>query len=105
MFDLKPPFRGLTPISGFGPLEGPYPQWKLPQPRQMLGSTAQAQFSVDRLGKGRLVLRARSPTPGQTASVKIDGKQVGTCSFPLAWVLVGCAFPVTIDQSSPVVDL
>lgn len=103
--ESKVPFRGLSQVSGFLPIEGPWPQWNLPLVMWGTGYSARAQFLADKLGEGHLVLRARSPLAGQSVDVRFDGKPVGTCDLSIPYVFVGCSFSVNISQPMPVIDL
>lgn len=99
------PFYNLRPISGFLPLEGPYPQWHLPYVRWAIGQSARAKFAQLQGGAGRLILRAQSPLADQSIEIRFDGKYAGTCHLPAANVLVDCSFPVTVPQAQPSIEL
>jgi hypothetical protein len=101
----RAPFHNLGPISGFLPIEGPYPQWKLPLVRWATGPAARAEFLVDWRGKGHLVMRARSDLAGQRIDVMLDGEPAGTCDLATPGEFVECSFPVNVSRSLSVVDL
>lgn len=101
----REPFHNLGPISGFLPIEGPYPQWNLPLVRWATGPAARAEFSVDWRGKGRLVMRARSPLAGQSIDVMLDGEPAGTCDLATPDEFVECSLPVNVSRPLSVVVL
>ena len=101
----KAPFGGLTSVYGFSGIEGPYPQWNLPEVQWATGRSARATLSAAKLGEGRLIMRARSELDGQSIAVMLDGKPVGTCDLPMPNMFFGCSFAVTIGQQTPVLDL
>jgi hypothetical protein len=100
----RKPFRDIRPISGFLPIEGPYPKWSLPLVRWGTGSSARAQIDTTWSGTGRLMMQVRSPLAGQNITVVLDGQRIGTCDLPVPYVFVDCSIPGTFSPS-PVVDL
>jgi hypothetical protein len=100
----RKPFRDLRAISGFLPIEGPYPKWDLPLVRWARGSSARAQMKTSWSGTGRLMMRARSPLAGQSINVLLNGQAIRTCDLAEPNVFADCSLPATIS-SSPVVDL
>jgi hypothetical protein len=70
------------PLKGFGPVEGPYPQWGLPKVRWGLGSESAITASGRAGESAELVFEVRAPMPEQSVAVTIDGAQIGSFSVP-----------------------
>jgi hypothetical protein len=71
----RPPVQSCAarPVDGFGPVEGPYPQWRIYQPvRWLVGDDAQVHLEVRQPGRHRLLIRARCFIPGLQLTVS-DG--------------------------------
>lgn len=80
IYERKPVFVGLSPVDGFLPEEGPYPEWQLARIRWAVGGQADLEPSKT---TGRvLIIRGRSPYADQLISVTIGGKVAGTCKLP-----------------------
>jgi hypothetical protein len=99
------PFAKMHPIAGFLPIEGPFPQWKLPLVRWAQGSSARALFLTDTSGAGQLTMRARSSLAGQSIEVKIDGEDAGNCDLAVPNVFINCSLPVKLMRPATHIEL
>lgn len=88
----------LAPGTGILGLEGPYPQWNLPQMRWVIGSAATLKLLDTTPGKATLRLDVMSPVPDQTISVSIGGRGQGHCTIAVAFKKEGetCFVELTI---------
>lgn len=87
------PFEGVRFVSGFLPVEGPYPQWKLSYVLWATGMKARLEATSKK--HHSLYLMARSSVADQSISVNVDGHSLGICHLRVAGVSVACeiAFP------------
>lgn len=90
IFARDPTFKDVNFVSGFLPLEGPYPQWSLPQVRWGLETVATISLSDRHPEPGRLRIVARSPLPGQEIGVFAGDREIGRCRLPEANQKVDC---------------
>src|SRR5258708_35617056 len=67
-------FSGWRALSGFGRIEGPYPQ--LPVVRWGLGPASRLAFSADAGGTAMLELSGQSAVAGQAVDVLLDGSVI-----------------------------
>jgi hypothetical protein len=74
-------FEHIRADDGLGPLEGPYPQWKLPRVRWGLGPSMSFTVNMPADRNGVLRLTAQSPWPGQTMSIIVARREVKRCGF------------------------
>ena len=86
LFKREGPFFGLKPLANVGPIEGPYPQWKLPPVRWglMPGSrlAPDPELGLDRTGGWfDLVFSAMGQMKGQEMIVRVDGREMGRHRF------------------------
>jgi hypothetical protein len=72
--DYVRPAAGWRAVSGFGPWEGPYPQWKLSRCRWLNGPTCQMELAAPQPGRYRLMIRAHGAPPGQRVQLLLDGQ-------------------------------
>lgn len=75
----KPAFQVGTEATGFGLVEGPYPQWGLPIVRWGLGPAS--RFTIADEEPTRLLLQAQTPHPNQVMTVIVDGVELMRFSF------------------------
>lgn len=101
LFERRGAFDGVKALSGFLPLEGPYPQWNLPRVRWALGEEARIRFSEAEWGASRLTFRAHSPLANQVITVLSDGVAAGSCSLPQVGQAVDCAIDLSIASGKP----
>lgn len=73
-------WRGLT---GFGPWEGPFPEWHLPICRWALGPVATMEVLSPDAGKKRLLVRCRNFHEGQRVRLVHDCKVIGETEIPV----------------------
>ena len=96
---------GFSPdltLTGFGNLEGPYPQWNLPQVRWGLAPKSAIQISTIKGGFAMLVLCGLSYQPDQTLSVIVQGKEVLRHHFEKQGVFETLTVPITLDRDTSV---
>jgi glycosyltransferase involved in cell wall biosynthesis len=67
-----------TPISGFAPFEGPYPEWKLPRFRWLCAPSAEISVRVPKAQVQKLALRFLNHHEGQQLQVLVNGTLVGS---------------------------
>jgi 4-amino-4-deoxy-L-arabinose transferase-like glycosyltransferase len=70
-------WTGFTPVSGFGEIEGPYPNFDMHNVRWGLGPASTITVTADRDGIYDFYWCCRSGFPGQVVSVKRDGQFIG----------------------------
>ena len=104
-------FDGLKPASGVGPIEGPYPQWKLTfpvrwgiMPASRLipvaegaasdGSATEQPLALP--GKYDLLLHASAQTDGQEMVVQLDGRELGRYVLAEQSVFYDLDYPVEL---------
>jgi hypothetical protein len=97
-------FRGLKPLSGLLPLEGPYPQWDLPTVRWGTDSKAVLKLTGPQ-GEGHLYLRARSPFPGQMITIHHGAQELGRCDLGTPNVFIDCEAPVDALPKGAILEL
>jgi hypothetical protein len=72
LYVRRPAFDLDANVRGFGPVEGPYPQWSLPRVRWGLGPGS--KFVVPSQSHAvNLVIEAQTPHAGQVMTIAIDG--------------------------------
>lgn len=76
-------FHGIQAGQGLGPIEGPYPQWKLPVVRWGFGPASQITHPGS-TAAAVLAIEAQSPLPDQVITVVVDGRNAGTLRFSKA---------------------
>ncbi len=82
LFTRATGFRGIRPLAGLGPLEGPYPQWGLHfRVRWAMGPVTRFEVRLPVAARVRLAWDARSDFPDQTITLKISGRPVHTHAF------------------------
>ena len=69
-------------VKGFGPIEGPYPQWSLPKVRWGRGPQSAIVAAGPANAKARLVIEVRAPMEGQAMTLALDGKALGALPAP-----------------------
>jgi glycosyltransferase involved in cell wall biosynthesis len=69
-------------VSGWGPWEGPYPQWDLPRVRWGFGPGSVLEVRAAEEGRYRLMVECFNREQGQKLSVVRDGECVGTRAVP-----------------------
>jgi hypothetical protein len=82
VYRRPPVFVDALEAKGFGPIEGPYPQWGLPRVRWGLGAGSTLVVSGAANAKARLVIEVRAPMEGQMVSIAIDGEPRGVFAAP-----------------------
>lgn len=97
IYQRRPPFDGVVAVSGFLPLEGPYPQWNLPQLRWAIG--AQAHLAPGIVQPHSLFLQGRTPFADQLITVSIDGTPLGLCQLPKDGATGQCTFALPANFS------
>lgn len=72
LFRRRPDFEGLDRSTGLGPVEGPFPQWKLPRVRwaKETGVRIETDPGQDRF----IVMRAWARAQSRTIKVVVDGE-------------------------------
>jgi hypothetical protein len=93
-----PAFIGWNNTQGLGALEGPYPQWDLPQVRWGLGPATMLRFASD--GEAAtLILEARQRGRfGQTIVVQLNGQEVGRHEFGEAFAFEEVRIPLALRR-------
>ncbi len=75
-------FSGVRAVAGWGPIEGPHPQWDLPfQVRWGLGPASRLELEVPPSGAVRLVLDGNSGLVDQQLAVGVAGHQIASHRF------------------------
>jgi len=72
---------GITTLKGFGPAEGPYPQWNLPRVRWMNGSESTICFDVTTPGTYRTTMRYRPVSDGSISIRNPEGTLLNDHNF------------------------
>ena len=81
LFKRIPPFVGWEAIDGLGPIEGPYPDWMLPQVRWGYGPKSELAVTANRAGEYPIKAWARGAVAGLKMTVKVDGREIGSHTF------------------------
>ncbi len=82
LFTRATGFRGIRPLIGFGPLEGPFPQWGLhSRVRWAMGPVTRFEVRLPRAARVRLKWHARADFPDQTMTLKVSGREVHSHRF------------------------
>ncbi len=82
LFTRATGFRGLRPLAGLGPLEGPYPQWGLHyRVRWAMGPVTRFEVRLPAAARVRLAWDARADFPDQTMALKVSGRGVQSHRF------------------------
>jgi hypothetical protein len=76
----SPAFAEGVEYRGFGPVEGPYPQWQLPRVRWGYGPRSSLRLAAGSAAR-RLSLEAQTAQAGQAIEVLIDGRSVARHEF------------------------
>jgi hypothetical protein len=120
IFRKSGPFDGLNPVSGIGPIEGPYPQWNMPFPVRWAIMPASHLIPIDGsatsdgagpdqplAGPGRydLVLSAATQLDGQEMVVQLDGRELGRYAFAEQSVFYDLSYPVDLTPGPHQVTL
>ena len=71
-----------TPLSGLGPVEGPFPEAHLRAVRWGMGPSTKLKFHADVPGMKELTWSARTDFQQQVVTVLLDGKQVAAQPIP-----------------------
>lgn len=98
-------FGGYRPVEGFGPREGPYPQWGLPVVHWGTGVLTRLQVTSPSGGLVRLALSGRADVPGQAVTVLLDGKAVFESPVPAGGVFTELEVPLVLSPGSHEVAL
>lgn len=105
LFKRIPPFAGWEPIEGMGPLEGPYPDWGLPQVQWGYGPKSESAVSVSRAGEYQLKAWARGAVAGLTMTVSVDGRKIGRHTFANDVNFYRFNFPISLTPGRHMVEL
>ncbi len=82
LFTRATGFRGIRPLAGLGPLEGPYPQWDLHvRVRWAMGPVTRFEVRLPSAARVRLRWDARGDFPEQTMTLKVSGSEIFTHRF------------------------
>lgn len=83
VFKRVPPFYGWDVTTGLGPVEGPYPDWKLREVRWGFGPKTVATLPPAlTTGDYLLVVSGKPALANLEMTVRIDGREVGRHVFP-----------------------
>jgi hypothetical protein len=82
LFEKAGAFFGWTPVAGFLPEEGPYPDWSLPRVRWGTGPSSVLSLKDVRGAPQRLIVLARPYANGMTMTIHVDGVEIGRHTFP-----------------------
>ena len=75
---VPPQYPAWRAVSGFGPWEGPYPQWRLPRCRWLLAPTAVLEIPAETEGVHRVMIECYNSRPGQRLSLqRVDAEGDG----------------------------
>jgi hypothetical protein len=81
LFKRIPPFAGWEALGGMGPLEGPYPDWMLPQVRWGYGPKSELAITVEHAGDYQIKAWARGAVAGLEMRIDMDGHEIGRHAF------------------------
>jgi hypothetical protein len=76
LFEHVGAFFGWRPLSGFGTMEGPFPESHMPNVRWSYGPSATLRMTAHDPGHYVLTWRARNVFPGQAVTVSVDGREI-----------------------------
>lgn len=79
--ELAKNFSGWEPMTGFGLVEGPYPQWKLGAVIWSNGTRSELVVRTDRASAARFAASIRGSAPGQRTELIVNGESVGSITF------------------------
>ncbi len=97
LFARRPIWGNAAPVSGFGPVEGPFPEQKLGQVFWAIEPAAVAAAEPRSAAIRSWRFRARAPMEGQSLTVLQGDKRVGEFPFPQAGVDIDGAFDAAGD--------
>lgn len=80
---VDPAAQGWRAVDGFGPWEGPYPQWNLPRCRWAFGPVGRLEFATSEPGRHRVILGCHNHEPGQRVQLLHAGRVVGEWEIPV----------------------
>jgi hypothetical protein len=75
-------FAGWEPLTGFGYLEGPYPQWDLNGAIWSEAPGSQMAVRVATAGKAHVMMSMRGSARGQRTELRVNGGIAGIFQFP-----------------------
>ena len=82
VFKRVPPFFGWNVSAGIGPIEGPFPDWKLHEVRWAFGPETVATVSLPASGRYLLTASGKAAVDNTELIIRIDGAEVGKHTFP-----------------------
>ncbi|HEY8749292.1 MAG TPA: hypothetical protein VIM11_15015, partial [Tepidisphaeraceae bacterium] len=84
VFKRVEPFYDWKVSTGLGPIEGPFPDWKLHEVRWGFGPKTVAEVSLPTAGQYHLIASGKAAVENTTVTVRIDGAEAGQHAFPAA---------------------
>lgn len=96
IFERITGFSSNLKFDGFGDLEGPYPQWRLPRVRWGLGPRSRIEVLDVQPGSLQLLLSAASYRPNQAMDITVDGKEMLRYRFAKQGEFESLAIPLTL---------
>jgi hypothetical protein len=82
VFKRVPPFFNWDVSTGLGPIEGPFPDWKLHEVRWGLGPKTAVTITLSTPGQYHLIASGKAAIDNTQMIVRIDGAEVGRHAFP-----------------------
>ena len=82
VFKRVPPFYGWNVSAGVGPIEGPFPEWKLHEVRWGFGPKTVASVTLNESGQYHLIASGKAALDNTELAIRIDGVEVGKHTFP-----------------------
>lgn len=95
---------GLMTHAGFGPVEGPYPQWDLPRVRWMNEAEARLCFNVSAPGRYAATIRFRPEADGSLSITEQNGKLIRVETFK-ASVFTAATFMFSVPAGQQCLNL
>jgi hypothetical protein len=80
---VRPEWPAWRALGGFGPWEGPYPQWKLPRVRTAHGPAGRVEIHAEEDGRHRVLIRCFNSNPEQRVAMSHDGVPCGETTVPV----------------------
>jgi hypothetical protein len=105
LFERQPKFSRWNALSGMGEVEGPYPQWNLPNVRWGLGPVTLLAVDGAQSGRMRLIMSCVAHVPNQQVTVRLDGMRIAVHALPVAGKVYGFETPLDVSSGPHRIEL